>query len=230
MRQLDSRTRNEVLRLFFFGYTYDEITDRLGIAKGSVVNIIREFRDGTLELPSDLVDYTDELRRVAVDLKSCSMSVTGMRGCLELQARLASMGVSEHEVERWLDVCQRIAYPDTSTEQFVRAALELARQSTGHGMGYARVVEEYEAKTRQLSELEEELDGKRLVLLSVRLDCCLRPRPCAEPRHTLRIGLLRLSCAESRFLTALFDGSPPCVTQLAETPRETHRVPRLASV
>jgi len=129
------------------------------------VNIIREFRDGTLQLSSDLVDYADGLRRVAVDLKSRSTNATGTRACLERHARLVRGGVSEHEVEGWLDVCQRLAYADEPTEQFVQAALEFARLSTEDGVGYAQVIEDYRAKTQISSELDDELERKRAGLL-----------------------------------------------------------------
>lgn len=165
MRQINWRIRQEVIQLFFLGHAYDEIADQLGVAKGSVVNIVREYRDGTLQLPSDLLDFVDELRQVAVDLRSHTTSVKRMKTCLELQDKLETVGLSEDEVGRWLSVCQRFASPDVSAEQFAQAALELARLTSGFGMGYVRVVEDCEAKMRMLRELNEELETKRAGLL-----------------------------------------------------------------
>ena len=44
-----------------------EIAQELGIAKGSVVNIIDEFRNGEMEIAPN--EYIDVLRELAVDLK-----------------------------------------------------------------------------------------------------------------------------------------------------------------
>lgn len=55
MKKLDTIKRDEIIRLFFYGNTYDEIVDRTGVGKGSVTNIIEEFRNGTLGLPMDII-------------------------------------------------------------------------------------------------------------------------------------------------------------------------------
>ncbi len=46
MRELSQNIREQTVKLFLQGITYDDISSKLRIAKGSVVNIIDEFREG----------------------------------------------------------------------------------------------------------------------------------------------------------------------------------------
>lgn len=43
-REISWRKRQEVVRLYFEGLSYDDIAARTGLDKGSVVNIIGELR------------------------------------------------------------------------------------------------------------------------------------------------------------------------------------------
>ncbi len=164
MKKLDTIKRDEIIRLFFYGNTYDEIVDRTGVGKGSVTNIIEEYRNGTLGLPLDIISYVDELRRVTVDLKKNRTNVASMKVHLKLQARILEMGVSESELERWLDMCRNIAHPDTSTEHFIQAALELSKLTESSGMNYSAITEDYEIKRDNLQNLQSEIHLKEAKL------------------------------------------------------------------
>jgi len=164
MKKLDTIKRDEIIRLFFYGNTYDEIVDRTGVGKGSVANTIEEFRNGTLRLSKDVISYVDELRRVAVDLKKNRTNVAGMKVHLKIQNKLLEMGVGESELERWLDMCRNIAHPDTSTEHFVQAALELSKLTESGGMNYSAITEDYELKRDKLQNLQSEIHLKEVKL------------------------------------------------------------------
>jgi len=51
MREISLNTKYRVIELFLTGYILDEIAAQLDISKGSVVNIVSDFREGKLELP-----------------------------------------------------------------------------------------------------------------------------------------------------------------------------------
>ena len=160
MRSIIQDKRKEVIRLFFFGYTFDEIVERLGIAKGSVVNIIAEFREGKLPEPVDLVDYIDELRRLAVDLKKHDTSLERMKSYLGLHDRLVEMGINAGEAERCLGICKQIAYSSISNEEFVNAALELGRLTQEHSISYDEVLNDYMVKLKKLNEINDEIKSR----------------------------------------------------------------------
>ncbi len=104
MRELSQNIREQTVKLFLQGVTYDDISWKLRIAKGSVVNIIDEFRDGKLSLPDDITDLVDELRRVVVDLKKYEVTVGQMRAFLRFHNRLKDLGEDDEGIEELLDV------------------------------------------------------------------------------------------------------------------------------
>ena len=104
MRELSQNIRQQTVKLFLQGFTYDDIAWKLRIAKGSVVNIINEFRDGKLSLPDDITDYVNELRHVAVDFKKQEVTVGQMRAFLRFHNRLKELGENEEGIEELLDV------------------------------------------------------------------------------------------------------------------------------
>ncbi len=104
MRKLSQNIREQTVKLFLQGVTYDDISWKLRTAKGSVVNIIDEFRDGKLSIPDDITDLVDELRRVVVDLKKHEVTVGQMRAFLRFHNRLTDLGENDEGIEELLDV------------------------------------------------------------------------------------------------------------------------------
>ncbi len=116
MREINQNIREQKVKLFLQGFTYDDISWKLGIAKGSVVNIINEFREGDLSFSGDMTDYVDELRHVVVDLKKHEVTVGQMRSFLRFHNRLKDLEVDDEGIEETLDVLQDMidcCYPNS---------------------------------------------------------------------------------------------------------------------
>ena len=116
MRELSQNIREQTVKLFLQGVTYDDISWKLKIAKGSVVNIINEFREGDLSLSGDMTDYVDELRHLVVDLKKHEVTVGQMRAFLRFHNRLKDLEVDDEGIEETLDVLQDMidcCYPNS---------------------------------------------------------------------------------------------------------------------
>ncbi len=166
MKRIDPIKQGEVIRLFFYGYSYDEIMERLDMGKGSVVNIIEGFRDGTLLVPPGLMTYIDELRHIAVDLKRLHTSPKEMDSSLRIHSKLLEMKVSDRDIELCLDICQSIANPDTTGEQLIGAALEVVRITKENGISYEELLRDYDLKLKQLDDIEDKIEEKQLMLKS----------------------------------------------------------------
>ncbi len=108
MREITQNTREQTVKLFLQGITYDDISWKLRIAKGSVVNIINEFRDGKLSPPDDITGYVDELRHVVVDLKKHEVTAGQMRAFLRFHNRLKDLEMDDEGIEEALDGLQDI--------------------------------------------------------------------------------------------------------------------------
>jgi len=143
MKEIKISVKLKAVKLFLGGDTFDEIAKQLGIAKGSVVNIIDDFRNGLLPLPFGMVEYVDELRHLVVDLKKQQTTIAAVKPYLKLYTRMKEMGVGDEQVEQWLDICQGIASTTVANNQFVQSALELAEVTAVNGMNYQSVVEDY---------------------------------------------------------------------------------------
>jgi len=169
MNEISTHKRIRVIKLFLTGLSYDEIAQQAGIAKGSVVNIINEFREGFLPVPPDMTEYIDTLRQVAVDLRKSNTSIAQVKSCLRLNAKLKEIGVSNEDAEQWLDICDDIASPTVSTGQFVSAALELAQLSSDSGLSYGDVIADYNTKLNSSKELDKEVEQRNGQLNEIRL-------------------------------------------------------------
>jgi len=169
MREIDLHKRLKVIRLFLSGLSFDDIAQQVGIAKGSVVNTINEFREGELAVPPDMAEYVDALRQLAVDLKKNNTSIAHIKSCFKLDVKLKEMDVSNEQVEGWLDICQDIASPAVSSSEFVKAALELAQMSSDSGLSYGDLVADYNSKVGSSKVLDKEIKQKEEELSQVKL-------------------------------------------------------------
>ena len=160
MREINLTNKYKVVKLFLSGLSYDELAHQVGIAKGSVVNIISEFREGYLQVPTGMTEYADALRKVAVDLRKNNTSIGQVQSCFKLDLKLREIGVSSEEAERWLDICHDIASPTVSTDRFVRASLELSHLESESGLSYGDVLNDYNAKLSRSRELSKEIEGQ----------------------------------------------------------------------
>ncbi len=127
MREISQYIREQTVKLFLQGITYDDISWKLKIAKGSVVNIINEFREGDLSLSGDMTDYVDELRHLVVDLKKHEVTVGQMRSFLRFHNRLKDLEVDDEEIEELLDVLQDMIDVFYGDDRLVEVNAQLTR-------------------------------------------------------------------------------------------------------
>ena len=160
MKELKMNTKLKAVKLFLNGDTFDEIAKQLGIAKGSVVNIVEAFRNGLLPIPPGMVEYVDELRHLVVDLKKNQTTVTAVKPRLKIHTRMKEMGVGDEQVEQWLDICEDITSSTVTNDQFVQSALELAEVTAINGMSYQSVVEDYNCKRESSKKLSIDIQHK----------------------------------------------------------------------
>lgn len=160
MKEIKISVKLKAVKLFLNGDTFDEIAKQLGIAKGSVVNIIDDFRSGLLPLPFGMVEYVDELRHLVVDLKKQQTTIIAVKPCLKIHTRMKEMGVGDEQVEQWLDICENIASTTVTNDQFVQSALELAEVTAANGMSYQSVIEDYNCKLESSKKLSIDIQDK----------------------------------------------------------------------
>jgi hypothetical protein len=167
MKEINLAKKQQVIRLFFAGLSYDEIAQKLGIAKGSVVNILDEFREGKFPLPLGMTEYLDALRKLVVDMYKHGLTVSALKSYVHLDLKLKEMGVSSGQVDEWLDICQAISTESVSNSQFVSVALELAKATADTGIGYESALATHKAKVEAIKALDAKFDHKKKKLESI---------------------------------------------------------------
>lgn len=164
MKEISINQKFKVIKLSLSGLSYDEISQQVGIAKGSVVNIINEFREGYISLPPGMVEYVDSLRKLVVDMKKHDTSIAQLEGYAKLHGKLKEMGVGISQADNWLDICQNIATSSTTNKEFVQAALELSEVTSGTGISYTEVITNHATKLAASKQLDKEIGKKKVEL------------------------------------------------------------------
>jgi len=162
VKELTITQKLKVVKLFLTGLSFDEIAEQTGISKGSVVNIVNEFREGGLSLPPGMTEYIDQLRTLVVDMLKSNTTVPALKNYVKLHAKLQEMGVAGEQLEQWLDICQEVgSSKEVASNKFVQAALELAKSTSGSGLSYADVVADYNTKLDASKQLDNDIVQKK---------------------------------------------------------------------
>lgn len=174
MRELNQIIKEKVVRLFLAGHSYEDIAQQLDIAKGSVTNIIDEFRDGQISIPDDMADYVNELRRIAVDLRKHQVSLNQLRSYQKLHNKLHDMGADSEKVEQWLNFLQIAAISDSSGDKYdkyIDIVGWIVDVSAETGKNCREILDDYEEKLGFWEYVNDEIDGKKAELEKLKDEC-----------------------------------------------------------
>ena len=187
MPEVSLQKRLTVVRLFLEGWSYDEISTRAGVGKGTVASIVNDLKAGHFPEAHDLREQVEILREVAVEFRRSSLTVGQVAAGLTCFQRLVSLGVEPEELERFVALCQRLAAQGEgmSPDAFARTALQLHRLLEERGLDLAGL----EAKVANLTEMQQHLEGEGLHL-----------QPMAQQVHGLREELDGLEGAHQTLL------------------------------
>jgi len=191
MKEINLNKKLKVIKLFLAGYTYDEIALELGIAKGSVANIIDEFKCGKLQIAPN--QYVDTLRELAVDLRKQHTTVKQLKMYVAIHQKLVEMGVGIEEVDDWLDIVQDIATETASTKAFVMAALHLAQMEIETCQDPGSLVAEFKSTSLALNNLKAEvLQTKELKeKATAELDAINQAKAAAQEQYDTQTAELK---------------------------------------
>ena len=148
----------KVLKLYLEGYPYDEIAGKVGIAKGSVVNIIKELKEGKYPEFTSALDILDELRDLSVRLRKNNISISQAIIGLSFYERLRF--VEPDKLDNFIRMCKRISPPEFPIEKFVSAAISLCKLEEKLGKSYDEAIKDLENELNKKSSLLEELKSR----------------------------------------------------------------------
>ena len=157
MVEIPAERRMRVLKLYFLGMPYDEIATKVGVAKGSVVNIIEELKKGSYPAFESFVDQVDQLRELATNLRKSGLGLSEASLGLSFFRRLCDLKVESQELERWIKLCRNLSSPDYPADKVVQACLRVVKLEEETGLGH----EELEAETKRLRSEVGKLKDQR---------------------------------------------------------------------
>lgn len=148
MQQLSIKKRLGIIRLYLSGLGYAEIASKMGVAKGSITNVIDDLRAGVFPEASDIREQLDALRELACDLHKLKLSPAQAIVGLAVIARLHELHVEPEKISGWVIMCQQLAPDEVEAKTFVNAALYLDELRKRTGL----TVEALEIKVHSLEE------------------------------------------------------------------------------
>lgn len=164
MKELTQQKKLEILRLFLAGYTFDQIATESDVGKGSVVNVVNDFRAGRFPAFADVAELVDALRELSVELRKKGAGVSEALLGAAFFFRLSEMGITPDKVWLWADMCREMSPPEAPLQQFTAAALELFRLAKETGESYDSVAakwSELRAESERLGQEVKDLESKK---------------------------------------------------------------------
>jgi len=162
MKELTEIKKIEILRLFLEGYSYDEIATKSDVAKGSVVNVVTDFKNGRFPTFTDATDMVDVLRELSVELRKKGVGVSEALLGIAFFSRLSEIGLTPDKVWLWADMCREISPAEAPVEQFTAAALEVFRLTRETGESYDSVVAKWSKLRAESESLGQEVENLSL--------------------------------------------------------------------
>ncbi|MGC8849487.1 MAG: coiled-coil domain-containing protein, partial [Candidatus Bathyarchaeia archaeon] len=167
MREIPVEKRMEVLKLYFIGYSYDKIVEVAGVAKGSVVNIVKELKEGRYPEFESILDLVDELRSLAVEIKRSGLGISQASLGIKFYERIKRL-TEPQTLDGYIKMCERISPPNFPIDKFIDVAIRLHELEEKVGKNYEealkdieRELEEKSSNLRGLSSQVEVLERKR---------------------------------------------------------------------
>jgi len=163
MKELTERKKLQILRLFLEGYSYDDISNKSDVAKGTVVNVVNDLRAGRFPAFTDVAELVDVLRELSTELRRRGGGVSEALLGNAFFFRLNEMGVTPEKLWLWESMCREISPPEAPLEEFTAAALELFRLTKETGESYDSVAAKWSELHTESESLEQEVQDLRSV-------------------------------------------------------------------
>jgi len=149
MRAITARKGMNTVRYYIQGYTYQEIVDKTGISKGSVVSIIADLKNGKFDGLESISDEIDALREIRVELRKRDLSLSQAILGLSAFQGIEALGVEPADIKRVVEMCQRLTPEGTETQDFLLAVSAVIEVEQRTGMN-----------PKELEEMVGELEGQ----------------------------------------------------------------------
>jgi len=164
MKELSTAKITSTIRMYFAGYTYDEIAVKNNVSKGTVFNIIAEVKAGVFPEAADLGEDIDLLRETAIDLKKAKLTPVKAVVGLSVLSTLASLNIEPSELNKFQSLIKAAAVPDADIPAFAGAALAVFEMKKATGLSLPEIETKASSLKDEVAKLEpltEDLQHKK---------------------------------------------------------------------
>jgi len=154
MEKLSVRKKQNIVKLYLSGMSYDEIAPKTGVSKSSVGNIIAEFKAGAFPEAADIGEQVELLRELSIELKRSNLSPGQCAAGLKVIDRIRECGMTPSDINR-LPMILKTAGSEEDTREFIGAirSIQDVMKRTGLSIG------NLDSKVHQLEKKASELES-----------------------------------------------------------------------
>ena len=136
MPELTFRKRLRIVELLLGGHSYQTISERVGVSKGTIANVMNELRDGEIPIVQGIEEVVDILRELAVEIRRSGLSISQASIGITAIRGLAAVGVAPQDISRMVALSRSMIPEGRDARQFADAAVALlkAKERTGKGI------------------------------------------------------------------------------------------------
>jgi uncharacterized protein YoxC len=167
MKELSAAKAASVLRMYFAGFSYEEIAVKNNVSKGTVFNVVADLKGGLFPEAANLAEDIDLLREAAIDLKNAKLTPVKVVVGISLLSTLASLNIEPSELSKFQSVIKGVAAPGTDTSAFAKATLALHDMQTNTGLSAPELeakVTNLQSEVTKLEPLVKDLQAKKKAL------------------------------------------------------------------
>ncbi len=253
MEKLSPKKHLTVIRLYLGGLSYQEISAKAGVSKGTVANIVAALKVGQFPEAQESAEQLEMLRELATDLHHLKLTPAQAVAGLAALSRLHDLGVEPTEIQSWAAMCKHLMSDETDAQNFVKAALYLEELRKSSGLTVQALEKKAQSLRKEVEHLEplseelkscqqqlEELEKKRQQLCEeishlekrhgpLSKDVSQKEKSEAELSHRVQELEQRAQAADERLAAARNDLK--ALAELGLSPEEiTGFVQRIAAV
>ena len=153
MEKLTAKKRLSVLMSYFRGLSYDAISAKSGVSKGTVANIIADLKAGNFPEAGDVGDQIELLRDLSLDLRRSNLSPGQCATGLMLLNRISECGLDPADVDLWPMILKSVPNQEDAKE-FVRLVYSIQEVQKRTGLD----LESLDNKVRELERKAADLE------------------------------------------------------------------------
>ena len=154
MEKISSKKRLNIIHQYLEGLSYEAISKRSGVSKGSVTNIIAELKGGHFLDLQGPAEQLETLRELSADLRRHHLTPGEAVVGISTFARLQELGVEPSDIASWAALFRELAPNEADLRAFTHAALALQDTLKRTGLSMEALEEKADALEKEVDRLE----------------------------------------------------------------------------